>query len=120
MLARADELVLWAGAVKDYALAAALQGERFPGWKVVESRSIRRFTDDAEVARRVNEAGKDPFEMKLLSVAAMEKLLGKKRFSEILADLTERPAGKPALVPEGDKRPEMDLAGVDFRDDPGA
>ena len=102
MLARADELVLWAGAVKDYALAAALQGERFPGWKVVESRSVRCFTDDAEVARRVNRAGKD----------AMEKLLGKKRFSDLLSDLTERPAGKPALVPEADKRPEVDLPDV--------
>ena len=88
--------------MKDYALAAALQGERFPGWKVVESRSVRCFTDDAEVARRVNRAGKD----------AMEKLLGKKRFSDLLSDLTERPAGKPALVPEADKRPEVDLPDV--------
>ena len=112
MLARADELVLWAGAVKDYALAAALQGERFPGWKVVESRSVRRFTDDAEVARRVNRAGKDPFETKLLSVAAKEKLLGNKCFSDLLSDLTERPAGKPALIPEADKRPEVDLPDV--------
>ena len=51
----------------------------------------------------------------MLSVSAMEKLLGKKRFAELLSDLTVRPAGKPALVPEADKRPEMGIGGMEFR-----
>jgi len=113
VLGRAGELVSWAEAVKDYALATALKGRRIPGWKIVESRANRRFTDDAEAARRVREeTDKDPYETRMLSVSAMEKLLGKKKFAELLSDLTVRPAGKPALVPEADKRPEMGIAGI--------
>ena len=39
----------------------------------------------------------------------MEKLLGKTRFSELLKGLVVKPAGKPTLVPESDKRPELNL-----------
>jgi len=45
----------------------------------------------------------------------MEKLLGKKKFSEILNGLVEKPQGKPALVPESDKRPPMNTAAADFK-----
>ncbi|WP_415963897.1 DUF2800 domain-containing protein, partial [Acidaminococcus fermentans] len=42
------------------------------------------------------------------------KLLGKRRFDELLADLIEKPQGKPVLVPETDKRPAMHTAADDF------
>ena len=47
----------------------------------------------------------------------MEKMLGKKKFAEILKGLVEKPQGKPALVPEADKRPPMNTAQEDFKED---
>ena len=45
-----------------------------------------------------------------------EKLLGKKHFAELLAGLVERPQGKPVLVTEDDKRPEINTAQNDFNE----
>ncbi len=114
ILSRADELVNWVNTVKDYALSSALKGKVYPGWKVVEGKSFRRYTDDAAVAERVSAAGSDPWEKRVLGVTAMEKLLGKKKFSELLGDLVIRPEGKPTLVPETDSRPERGLPEQDF------
>ena len=114
VLSRLDNLVAWANGVREYALSRALTGKKLAGWKVVEGKSIRKFTDDEAVRARVEAAGFDPYEKKMLSLTALEKLLGRKDFKNLLADLVIRQAGKPALVPESDKRPEMDLASVDF------
>ena len=116
VLSRVDDLVAWANAVREYALSAALEGRKIAGWKVVEGRSARKFADDGAVCARVSAAGFDPYEKKMLGVTALEKLLGRKDFRNLLADLVVRQAGKPVLVPESDKRPEMDLASVDFKD----
>ena len=114
VLSRVDDLVAWANAVREYALSAALEGRKIAGWKVVEGRSARKFADDDAVCARVSAAGFDPYEKKMLGVTALEKLLGRKDFRNLLADLVVRQAGKPVLVPESDKRPELDLASVDF------
>ena len=116
ILARVDDLVNWASGIKDYALQAALDGTVFPGWKIVEGRAVRRFTDEQAVADKVAATGKNPFEQKLLGITAMEKLLGKKQFAELLGDLVERPQGKPVLVPLDDKRPEIHTPKSDFGD----
>ena len=114
MLDKLDDLISWAGDVKEYALNAALHGTRFHGWKLVEGRSNRRYTDETAVAQIVSGTGHDPYEHKLLGITAMEKLLGKKQFATLLSDLVERPQGKPVLVPASDKRPEMTNAKNDF------
>ena len=116
ILSRVDDLVSWAGSIKEYALQAALKGVRFEGWKVVEGRANRRYVNEEAVAERVSASGKDPYEHKLLGITAMEKLLGKKAFVELLDGLVERPEGKPVLVPVSDKRPEMHTAKNDFAD----
>ena len=117
VLARADELAAWAADVKEFALQQALSGVRYDGWKIVEGRSNRKYTDEDAVADTVSKAGFDPYEPKLLGITAMEKLLGKKKFAELLAGLVEKPQGKPALVPVTDKRPEMNTAQEDFKED---
>ena len=117
VLGRADDLVAWANGVREYALSSALTGRRFAGWKVVEGRSARRFTDDACVAARLEAAGVDPYEKKMLGVTAIEKKLGRRDFKNLLSDLVVLKAGKPLLVPESDRRPEMDLANIDFASD---
>jgi hypothetical protein len=105
ILGKVDGLVAWANDIKDYALQAALSGKRWDGWKLVEGRSNRRYIDEKAVAETVEGAGYDPYEHKVMGITAMEKTLGKGRFSELLGALVEKPQGKPTLVPEGDKRP---------------
>ena len=114
ILDKLDDLIGWASDIKEYALNAALLGKHFDGWKLVEGRSNRRYTDEAAVAQIVSETGRDPYEHKLLGITAMEKLFGKKQFATLLSDLVERPQGKPVLVPASDKRPEMTNAKNDF------
>ena len=79
----------------------------FDGWKVVEGRANRRYTDEAAAAQAVIATGHDPYEHRLLGISAMEKLLGRKKFSEVLGELVDRPQGKPTLVPASDKRPAL-------------
>jgi len=117
VLAKVDELVSWAGDIKDYALEQALNGTHYDGFKVVEGRSVRKYTDETKVAQTVEKAGYDPYEKKLLGITAMTSLLGKKMFSELLGDFVTKPQGKPALVPESDKRPEINNAKTDFKEE---
>ena len=115
ILIKADELAAWAADVKEFALQQALSGVKYDGFKIVEGRSNRKYTDENAVADTVKKAGFDPYEPTLLGITAMEKLLGKKKFAEILNRLVEKPQGKPALVPETDKRPPMNTAAEDFK-----
>ena len=117
ILSRVDELTSWATDIKDYALKRALSGKEWRGWKLVEGRSVRKFSNDDEVIKAVSKAGFDPFEKKLLGLTAMQKLLGKTRFDELLSGLVIRSKGKPALVPESDKRPVVSTATLDFKDE---
>ena len=111
-----DSLVSWATDIKEFALQQALSGTVYEGYKIVEGRSNRKYSDETAVARIVQEAGYDPFEKKLLGVTAMQRQLGKKRFQELLGGLLYKPPGKPVLVPTSDSRPEMNTAANDFID----
>lgn len=105
ILDRADTFIGWVNDIKAYALEQAISGKQYPGFKVVEGRSNRRYTDTDAVAAAVTDAGYDPYEKKLMGVTAMTKLLGTKKFNSLLGSLIEKPKGKPTLVPESDKRP---------------
>ena len=111
-----DSLVSWATDIKEFALQQALSGTVYEGYKVVEGRSNRKYSDETAVARIVQEAGYDPFEKKLLGVTAMQRQLGKKKFQELLGGFLYKPPGKPVLVPTSDSRPEMNTAANDFID----
>lgn len=117
ILVRADDLVTWAADIKEYALQKAISGKKWNGWKLVEGRSNRRYTNETAVAGVVTDTGFDPYEHKVLGVTAMQKLLGKSRFDELLAAYIEKPQGKPTLVPESDKRPAMNTAKNDFMEE---
>jgi len=114
VLGQVDDLVAWANDIKDYALQAALSGKKWAGWKLVEGRSNRRYTDETAVAETVTAAGFDPYEQKLLGITALEKTLGKPKFTELLGHLVDKPTGKPALVPASDKRVAINPAADDF------
>ena len=112
VLGQAAELQSWVTDVLDYALVQARDhGVHWPGWKLVAGRSNRKYTDDDAVVETLIGAGytkKDIYEEILKGITKMEKLLGKKRFAELLAELVVKPPGKPTLVPETDKQPEID------------
>lgn len=114
ILAKVDEMISLGNDIKEYALQQAKSGVHFDGWKIVEGRSNRKFTDEAAVASKVKDAGYDPYEKKLLGITAMSTLLGKKKFEELLGELAYKQPGKPTLVPESDKRPVMNTAIDDF------
>ncbi len=114
ILSKVEDLVAWAEDIKNYALQQAIRGKEWNGWKLVEGRSNRKYTNEVAVAGAVTNAGFDPYERKVLGVTAMQQLLGKSRFDELLATYIEKPQGKPTLVPESDKRPAMNTAKNDF------
>lgn len=117
ILSKVDDLVSWASDIKEYALQQALSGKEWHGFKLVEGRSVRKYTDETSVAKAVTDAGYDPYEKKLLGITAMQKLLGKSRFDELLSAYIEKPQGKPTLVPDSDKRPAMNTAKNDFMEE---
>ena len=117
ILGKVDALTAWASDVKEYALRQAISGTAFPGWKLVEGRSNRKYTSEAAVAAAVEGAGFNPYEKKLLGITAMQKLLGKSRFEELLAPYIEKPQGRPTLVRSSDKRPEWNTAKNDFMEE---
>jgi hypothetical protein len=117
ILGRIDELIAWASDIKDYALQAAISGKQWSGYKLIEGRSNRKYTDENAVIAAVTAAGYDPYEHKILGVTAMTSLLGKKQFNDILGGLITKPQGKPTLVPGSDKRPAMTTIIDDFKED---
>lgn len=114
ILAKVDNLVAWVNDIKEYALQQALSGTRYDGFKLVEGRSTRKYTNEQAVAESVNLAGFNPYEQKLLGITAMTSILGKNKFEEILGSLVYKAPGKPTLVSESDKRPAMNAAKNDF------
>ena len=119
IVTHAGELKKWLTKVESYALAQANDGHTYPGLKLVEGRSVRKYTDDDAVTKAVEAAGEDPYKPReVLGITAMTKLLGKKRFQELLGDYVHKPEGKPTLVPASDKRPALTLATPDTMFEP--
>lgn len=123
ILSRSDSFKSWVSSVEEYALQQAVEhGKRYEGFKLVEGRSVRSYTDQDAVAKRLTDNGIEEcliYERRLLGITAMEKQITKKRFNELLSDLVIKPQGKPSLVPLTDKRPEWssaDSAQTDFSD----
>ena len=107
VLDKADQAIKWLQDVQAFALSQAERGAKIPGYKLVEGRSNRRYTNADAVAIKLQQAGIPAdilFERSLLGITAMEKAIGKKKFEELLGGLVEKPQGKPTLVPESDKR----------------
>lgn len=119
ILKQADEIQKWAKDVQDFALEQARDnGVKYEGWKLVEGRSNRRYADpDAIKALLVKEGFEENKILKpaeLLGITALTKAITKKKFDSLLTDLVIKPEGKPTLVPESDKRKEINSAASDF------
>ena len=109
ILSRLDDLTKWANEIAAYAQDAAINhGKQWNGYKLVEGRSNRKYTDESAVIAAATAAGyRDIFKKSLISITEMEKLMGKKTFAEVLGGLVIKPQGKPTLVPASDKRPAI-------------
>ena len=104
----------WITAVFAYVSNEAINhGVVWSGYKVVEGRSKRQFTDTkAVVDAAAKEGFTDVYKQELISLTEFEKMMGKKRFAQILGEFVVKPPGKLALVPETDPRPAVDLNGT--------
>lgn len=114
ILGKLDDLTKWANEIIAYAQDAAINhGKHWTGFKVVESKTNRKYTDETAVIEAANAAGyHDIYKKSLISITEMEKLMGKKTFSEILGEYVKKPQGKPTLVPASDKRPAIITTGA--------
>lgn len=116
-LTRAHRLKQWISDIDDYALTAVLQGRAVPGWKAVEGRSIRRMNDLDKAFAVLQQNGYPEaalYERVPLTLTKLESLVGKKELGNLCGDYIIKPPGKPALVPDSDKRPAYNSAAADF------
>jgi len=118
ILEKATDIEKWAKEMKEYALDQALKGTRFPGFKLVEGRSNRQIQDEEALVKVLTKEGYSEDKLykpkALEGITALEKVVGKKKFTELAGSLIVKPPGKPTLVTESDKRPELDSVEEDF------
>ena len=102
---------LWLKKVKEQALSSLMEGGDVPGYKVVAGRGSRSWADDLEVTNILKASGykyEDITKTNLLSVAALESAIGKKKVAELVGGHILTNAGSPTIAPITDKRPVYD------------
>lgn len=119
LLTRGKSLVDWYNSLEKYALDTLLSGGAIPGYKAVEGTSKTTFTPDYDTAAAVLiNAGYDRatlYKETPETLTALDKLVGgRPKLKELLGDHLYKPAGKPTLAPESDKRPPYNSAAADF------
>lgn len=117
LLVRAEGLVAWYNDLKEYALAACLNGKTIPGWKAVEGRSTRAWTDQDAALEALMAGGVEEaiiYDRVPKTLAQLEKVIGKQQFGELVGGMITKSPGKPALAAESDKRPAYNGAAADF------
>lgn len=105
-----QDLESWFKDLKEYALSESLKGENVPGWKAVEGRGSRSFVDGDVAIKTLIDAGIDEsilYERKVLTLAQIEKTLGKTEFNTLVGEQVIMNPGKPTLVVDTDKRPRI-------------
>ena len=120
ILPRLDGIGKWAKELMTYATLSAINnGKNWKGFKLVEGRSTRKFSDEKAVAEAAIEAGfKKIYKKSLITLTEMEKLMTKEKFAEVIGPLVIKPQGKLTLVPNADKRQEVNVnIEEDFKDE---
>ncbi len=109
-LKAAKLLKAWAEDMQEYGLTLCLDGQEVPGWKAVEGRGSRAFTDQEAAFKVLMDHGTDEamlYNRVPLTLAQAEKVVGKKEFAALVGDYIDKKPGKPTLVPAADKRPAI-------------
>lgn len=109
-----DLIVAWLSAVEAHITERIANGEDFPGFKMVEGRSVRQWNDNENLTIKLKRLfGQSAYTKKLITPAQAEKMLGKTN-KAIVQDLIAKPRGKPTLVPSSDPRPAISASMSDF------
>jgi hypothetical protein len=119
VLAMEPLVSLWLKRVREQALTTMLDGGEIPGYKVVAGRGSRSWSDDLEVLRILLADDYDReavTETNVLSVAKMEKAIGKKKVAELLSGQILAQTGAPTIAPMSDKRPVYDRSEETLKD----
>lgn len=103
-------LLNWANTeLKEKAELAINHGKQWDGFKIVEGRSIRKYKDEVKVAEISKDNGfTDIYQQSLLPITKLERVMGKKKFNDLLGQYIYKSTGKLTLVPNSDKRPAVD------------
>lgn len=121
VLDKLDTTEAWISDIRSYVLNRAISdGKKWKGFKLVESRTIRKITDQVKALERLEANGYDRDDvttLKLKGLTELEKILTKKRFNELIGDLVEKPVGQPTLAKETDRRPEINPVELAFREE---
>lgn len=110
-LQKVEGLAAYARELEDYAQTALLDGRTLPGWKLVQGRSTRKWTDQDAAFRQMEADGIDEamlYTRTPISLTAAEKMLGKKKFAEVMSAFITRAPGAPKLAKDSDPRPAYD------------
>lgn len=117
-LTRGRALAAWASNMEKYALTAALEGRTITGYKVVEGRGSREWAGGTDAAfAQLTQRGVEEallYERKPVTVAGLEKALGKTVFGKTAEGLVTKLPGGPALAQESDERPPYNAAAIAF------
>lgn len=106
-LRKGEDVAKWLSELQDYALAECLAGRDIDGYKAVEGRGSRVWIDIDAAFEAIIEEGTDEamlYERKPLTLAQVEKLMGKAHFADVAGEYVVKSPGKPTLVPSTDKR----------------
>lgn len=104
ILDRADQVTAWLKSVEKFAKHLLENGVAVPGYKLVNSKSQRTWTNAEQVADEATfEFGPKAFKFELLSPAQLEKIAGKKW----VAPRVSRYSSGVTLAPERDPRPRV-------------
>jgi len=120
ILEKLDNAEKWIASIREYAKEEALKGKKWPGFKLVEGRSIRKIPDQISASNALQQAGyaqEDYTTVKLKGITDLEKLLGKAKFTQLLGQYVVKPHGEPTLVKESDKREEINPLDNMFKED---
>lgn len=123
ILSKAHIFTEWLNSISEYALNKAIQDDKqWPGFKLVEGISRRKWIDETNAAKTILEKlpelnESQIYKTSLQSITTLEKLIGRARFNTLFSDLTIKPQGKPTLAPIDDKRDAIgyNQAKIDFQ-----
>lgn len=117
ILERGKNLVEWFKTIQDKASELLLSGEKIPGWKLVEGRSSRVWSNQDQALQKLMDSGVEKaiiYDSVPKSLAQLEKMLGTSKFNELVGEYVIKPQGKPTLASESDARKEFNSAAADF------
>jgi len=117
VLTKGETLVEWYKTVKAKALGSILSGTQIPGYKAVEGRSVRAWSDQDKALEKLTASGIDRaaiYDSVPKTLAQIEKMLGKTKFGELVGEFVIKPPGAPALASENDPKPAYSSAAADF------